>query len=86
LKTWLSEDPGGFPSIDGLMKHADYFHLSNAHAQQILSVVVDPMDTRRSVGAGSLVGMSASELDQFAPTFEHGQMDESIALSGRLAN
>jgi serine/threonine-protein kinase HipA len=68
------------------MKQADYFHLNEEQARQILSEVVDAVAAWRSVGAGPQVGMSALELDEFAPAFEHAQMKRSRALLGRWAD
>lgn len=82
-KTWLSEDTGAITSIDDLMKHADYFHLNEAQARQILSEVVGAVDTWRSVGAGSRVEMTALELDEFAPAFKHAQQSRAKVLLGR---
>jgi serine/threonine-protein kinase HipA len=82
-KTWLSEDTGAITSIDDLLAHADYFHLNEEQALQTLSEVVDSVDTWRTVGAGAQVGLSAHELDEFAPAFEHAQTSQSKALLGR---
>ncbi len=81
-KTWLSEDTGAITSIDDLMTHADYFHLNAAQAREILSQVVDAVGVWRTSGAGARVGLSATELDEFAPAFEHGQTHRSRALLG----
>lgn len=78
-KTWLSEDTGAITAIDDLLAHAGYFNLNAEQALQTLSEVVDSVDTWRSVGAGRLVGLSATELDELAPAFEHGQMTQSKA-------
>jgi serine/threonine-protein kinase HipA len=82
-KTWLSEGTGAITSIDSLMKHADYFHLDAARACEILAEVVDAVGGWRAVGAGAGVGLSATELDEFATAFQHAQMDRSRALLGR---
>lgn len=79
-KPWLSEDTGAITLIDDLMKHADYFHLNEAQAREILSEVVDAIDGWRAVGAAAQVGLSAVELDEFAPAFEHEQLKQSKAL------
>lgn len=76
---------GAIASIHNLMKHADYFDLSKAQARQILSEVIDAVGTWRTVGANARVGLSAAELDDFAPAFGHGQMRRSIALLGQRA-
>jgi serine/threonine-protein kinase HipA len=82
-KTWLSEDTGAITSIDDLMKQANYFHLNDVQAREILSEVVSAVSTWRTVGAGPQVGLSAAELDEFEPAFEHVQIDKSRALLSR---
>ena len=82
-KTWLSEDTGAITSIDDLMKHADYFHLNPSQALQVLAEVVGAVSAWRSVGASTPVGLTALELEEFAPAFEHVQMERSSALLGR---
>jgi serine/threonine-protein kinase HipA len=84
-KTWLSEDTGAITSIDDLMKQADYFHLNDVQAREILSKVVSAVGTWRTVGEQPQVGLSSSELDEFAPAFEHVQMRLSKALLGQRA-
>ncbi len=37
----------------------------------------------RRVALGAEVGLRASELDEFAPAFEHEQMEVSVSLLGR---
>ena len=85
-KTWLSEDTGAITSHDDLMNSADYFHLDAAQAGEISSEVVEAVDGWRIVEAGTPVGLSTSELDEFAPAFEHRQMERSKALLGRSAD
>lgn len=82
-KTWLSEDTGAVTSIDDLLAHASYFHLSAAQALQALSKVVDAVGRWSTVGAGAQVGLSGKDLDVLAPAFEHAQMRRSKALLGR---
>ena len=65
-KTWLGEDTGAITSIDDLIGHAGYFNLNEVQVLLILSELVDAIDTWRAMGAGSHVGLSAHELDEFA--------------------
>ena len=73
-KTWLSEDTGAITSIDGLMKHANHVHLNAAQDIQILAEVTGAVDTWRTVGTSAQIALSASELDEFAPAFQHRQV------------
>jgi serine/threonine-protein kinase HipA len=69
------------PAFD-LMKHADYFRLSEAQAMQVLSRVVDAVGRSRTVGASARAGLMAGELEEFASAFAYGQMKRSKALLG----
>lgn len=69
LKTWISEDAGPTASIDALMAVAPYFKLSSKSAVKILAEVERTVSTWRVRGRD--LGMTASELDQYADAFEH---------------
>jgi serine/threonine-protein kinase HipA len=69
LKTWISENAGPTASIDALMATAPYFRLSSKRAREILAEVERTVSTWR-VGGRDL-GMTQSELDQYADAFEH---------------
>lgn len=84
-KTWLSEDTGATASIDGLLKHAGYFHLNAAQARQILSEVVSAVGNWRTVDAVPRIKVSVLEPDKFTPAFEPEQMRRSEALVARQA-
>lgn len=69
LKTWISEETGPAASIEALMSASAYFGLTAARAKKILGEVEQAVSTWRA--AGSDIGMTAIELDQFAEAFEH---------------
>lgn len=72
LKTWISEDAGPEASVEALLSVAPYFRLSLASAAEILAQVLRAVETWRAVGAD--IGMTVTELDQFAEAFEHTQL------------
>lgn len=74
-KTWLSEATGPVTSLDMLMAQARYFSLQPAEAASMLAQVVAAVRDWRSVAQSTQVGLRADELEDFAPAFEHAQMD-----------
>lgn len=74
-KTWLSEDTGPITSLGMLLGRASYFHLDRAAALNVLGDVFDAVSHWRGVAVGPEVGLQAAELDNFAPAFEHADMD-----------
>ena len=71
LKTWVSEDTGPEATIEALMSVLPYFRIAPPRAREILGAVEQAVSQWRAVGRG--LGMSPSELDQFADAFEHGE-------------
>ena len=78
LKTWISEDTGPEASIDALMSVVPYFRIELEDAIRILAKVEHAVGRWRQVGAS--IGMSSSELDQFADAFEHRERRAALAL------
>lgn len=74
-KTWLSEADGPITDVAMLMDRCAYFDLSPARASIILSEVHAALSSWRSVALDAAVGMRPEELDDFAPAFEHKQME-----------
>jgi hypothetical protein len=73
LKTWISEEAGPGASIEAVMSVAPYFRIDRQRAIQMLAQVEAAVSTWRS--RGRELGMSASELDQFADAFEHRERE-----------
>jgi serine/threonine-protein kinase HipA len=73
LKTWISSTTGPEATIDALLSAAPYFKLSRVRANELLTHVERAVAGWRD--AGSSLGMSDAELDQFAPAFEHHERD-----------
>ncbi|MDP9082959.1 MAG: type II toxin-antitoxin system HipA family toxin [Pseudomonadota bacterium] len=79
-KTWLSENLGPITSLNMLMQHADYFSLPPSAALEALAAVYSAVCTWRTVAVSSEVGLLDAELDEFAPAFEHPEMDAARGL------
>ncbi len=79
-KTWLSEDMGPVTSLIMLMERADYFGLQPAEALKSLSAVYAAVCDWRTVALSTDVGLLETELDDFAPAFEHPDMKVAQSL------
>ena len=82
-KTWLSEDTGPITSIETLLEKAAYFHLAEPEALAVLADVHGAVTGWRSVAMSTEVGLSAAEVEEFAPAFEHAELDRAKALLSR---
>ena len=79
-KTWLSEDTGPITSIETLIEKAGYFHLAEPEALAVLVDVHGAVTGWRSLAMSAEVGLTAAEIEDFAPAFEHAEMDRVKAL------
>jgi serine/threonine-protein kinase HipA len=79
-KTWLSELDGPADDVRILLARAPYFGLTPAAARQVLAEVCKAIQQWRSVAVDKQVGLTARELNDFAPAFEHGQMEVALGL------
>ena len=79
-KTWLSEDTGPITSIETLIEKAGYFHLAEPEALAVLVDVHGVVTGWRSLAMSAEVGLTAAEVEEFAPAFEHAEMDRVKAL------
>jgi len=82
-KTWLSEDTGPITAIETLIEKADVFHLTRPEALAVLAEVHSAVSRWRSLATGAGVGLAAAEVDDFAPAFEHSEMDKAKSLLRR---
>ena len=85
LKTWISEDTGPDASIDAAMKVAPYFGLRAGRAREVLENVAKAVDGWRRVAGSPEIGMTADEIDQFAPAFDHDErlvVDRALRVRG----
>ncbi len=58
-----------------LMERADYFSLQPAEALKALAAVYAAVRDWRAIASSADVGLLETELDDFAPAFEHPDMD-----------
>jgi serine/threonine-protein kinase HipA len=80
---FMSQRINGAPipaaSIDALMAVAAYFKLDKQDAVQIVAEVERTVSTWRVTGRK--LGMSATELEQFADAFEHPEREVARSIS-----
>lgn len=74
LKLWLDEGYGPVDSIEAVVGVAPYFRLNAAAVQRVLGQVYQAIVDWQTVARSSAVGMTARDLDDFAPAFENEQM------------
>lgn len=79
-KTWLSPDDGPITNVSALLGRADYFSLGQPQALAILSDVVNAVSAWKAVAMGPGVGLTAREVKDFTPAFEHAQGVAARAL------
>ncbi|MHB1666114.1 type II toxin-antitoxin system HipA family toxin [Thiomonas sp.] len=82
-KTWLSEQDGPITDVRMLLARAAYFALNKDQALAVLAEVHAAVSNWRQIALAPEVGLRRAELDDFAPAFEHAQMEEAAALLGR---
>lgn len=80
LKTWLSEDAGPVTDIEDVVRMASYFWLKSDQALRLLDQVVKAIRNWRAVAMSTAVGMVPRDLSDFAPAFEHLQMQRAVKL------
>ena len=83
LKTWLSEDAGPVTDIEDVVRMASYFWLKSDQALRLLDQVVKAIRNWRAVAISTAVGMVPRDLSDFAPAFEHLQMQRAVQLLSR---
>lgn len=79
-KTWLSEDTGPITSVEPLLEKAGYFYLTKPEALAVMAEVHHAVTGWRSLAMSDKVGLSAAEVEDFAPAFEHNEMERARAL------
>jgi serine/threonine-protein kinase HipA len=66
-----------------LLARAAYFALDKQQALAVLGEVHAAVSSWRKVALAPDIGLRRAELNDFAPAFEHDQMDAAAALLGR---
>jgi serine/threonine-protein kinase HipA len=79
-KTWLSEQDGPITDLAMLLNRSTYFSLSRDEALTVLTEVHAAVSNWRDLALSSEVGLRREELEDFAPAFEHEQMDAAQTL------
>lgn len=79
-KTWLSEDTGPITSVKTLLALADRFMLDDRQAKDVLSEVVTAVTHWRTLALSADVGLSFQALRDFAPAFEHEELNQALSL------
>jgi serine/threonine-protein kinase HipA len=82
-KTWLSEQDGPITGLDMLLARSNYFALSTDQALMVLRDVHSAVSKWRQIACGPEVGLRPAELDDFAPAFEHEQIEAAATLLKR---
>ncbi|MCK9988816.1 MAG: serine/threonine-protein kinase HipA [Azoarcus sp.] len=82
-KTWLSEQDGPITDVQMLLARAAYFALDTDQALAVLAGVHAAVSNWRQLALGPEVGLRLAELDDFAPAFEHDQMEAAAVLLKR---
>lgn len=81
-KTWLSEAAGPVSSVAELVDACVGFAYSRAECLGDLARIVAAVAGWRTAGSKPPVGMSRGEIEQFAPAFEHAEVDAARRLAG----
>lgn len=79
-KTWLSEQDGPITDLHMLLARAAYFALNTDQALTVLAEVHAAVSNWRQLALSPEVGLQSVELDDFAPAFEHEQMEAAAVL------
>ena len=79
-KTWLSEQDGPITDVQMLLARAAYFALDRNQALAILAEVHAAVSNWRQLALSPEVGLRLAELDDFAPAFDHEQMQVAATL------
>lgn len=79
-KTWLSEQDGPITDLAMLLNRSIYFSLSRDEALTVLTEVHAAVSNWRDLALSPEVGLRWEELEDFAPAFEHEQMDAAQSL------
>jgi serine/threonine-protein kinase HipA len=82
-KTWLSEQDGPITDVEMLLARAADFALGADQALAVLAEVHTAVSSWRQLALSPGIGLRPAELDDFAPAFEHGEMEAAAVLLKR---
>lgn len=77
-----SEQDGPITDISLLMARCDWFGLTAEQALAVLADIYGAVSNWRSIALGRHVGLSQTELNDFAPAFEHTELEAAKRLLG----
>lgn len=77
LKTWISESSGPSGSILDCLDVARYFGLGKPDTARILKEITNALKNWRNMATST--GMSATEMNQFEPAFEHEDLEQALS-------
>ncbi len=80
LKLWLDPAYGPVDSIDAVLRAAPYFWLTPADAIRVLGQVCAAISQWKALAMTPAVGMSARDVDDFAPAFDNAQLRVALKL------
>lgn len=80
-KTWLSEDTGPVVSVQHLLDQAHRFKLDPDQAKAVLGEVTQAVLKWRELALSPEVGLTQKELGDFAPAFEHSDLEDARRLA-----
>ena len=80
LKLYLTPESGPVASVTQVMESADAFGLTKKEAGAVLQAVYATVSDWKTVARSPAVGMTAKDIRDYAPAFEHVRMDEAEKL------
>ncbi len=80
-KLWLTPEEGPVTSVRQILSVADRFGLDRMLARQALREVLVAVTAWRTTARAPLVGMTARDLSDYAPAFEHVRKAEALSLA-----
>ncbi len=80
-RTWLSEDTGPIVSVEQLVGQAQRFQLKKDEAKKVLGEVAHAVRAWRELATSAQIGLTAKELDDFAPALEHSDLEHALRLA-----
>lgn len=79
-KLYLTPESGPVTSVAQVMESADSFGLTKQAAGAVLKEVVAAVSDWKTVARHPAVGMTAKDIKDYAPAFEHVRADEAVQL------
>lgn len=81
-KTWLTPESGPIDRLEMLLGGAAYFSLTSTQAMEVLSQVLNAVESWRTVAVSPAIGMQSRELANFENAFEHEAVEHARKALG----